>query len=699
MDKVMGPLQKLGKALMGAVAVLPVAALMTGIGYFLDARGGERLSFLASVFQQAGGAVLDNLGVLFAIAISFGLAKDSNGAAALSGFLGFFTVTKLVGPEAVANYRGIEDPAVLEGDQALEWAAQGWDAVGPANVLLGIFVGVLAAWTYNRFHATKLPDALAFFSGRRLVPILTSLFSIVLAGVFYFLWPVLYTAFFNFGQWIQGMGAIGAGVYGVSNRLLIPTGLHHALNAIFWFDVVGINDIGKFLGGADTLAAAQAAGDAASCPGVWDGSSCEVVGVIGQYQAGFFPVMMFGLPGAALAMTLRAKPARRKVVGSLMLAGALASFLTGVTEPIEFSFMFVAPLLFVVHAILMGISMAIASFFDWTAGFGFSAGFFDMLLSSQNPLANQWWMLLVMGVAYFFIYFGLFYYLIGKFNLKTPGRGDDEEDGSSDGTDGAEGDDKLAAQAARILDGLGGAENLNTMEYCTTRLRTTVHDPQLVKEQALKSAGVAGVYRPSAKGVQVIIGPNVQFVHDEVRRQMEHPVAVAAPAPAPAPAPADSPEKAGVTELSAPTEGKAIPLEEVADPAFAGGQVGPGFAIVPGNEDELVVASPVAGEVTMVAKTKHAVAVRSAEGLDVLVHIGMDTVGLRGAGFEVLVSRGDAVEPGHPLVRVDAAALRERGIDLTTPVVVTNKKKVSSTALMRAGDVAVGQHVMEVEYR
>lgn len=716
MDKIMGPLQKLGKALMGAVAVLPVAALMMGVGYFLENKGGEGLSWLADIFQASGGAVLDNLGVIFAIAIAFGLAKDSNGAAALSGFIGFSTVTKLVGPDAIAGYKGIENPEALEGRAALDWAAQGWDSIGPGNVLLGIFTGLLAAWCYNRFHNTKLPDALAFFSGRRLVPIMTALLSIVLAGVFYVGWPLLYNGFFNFGQLIQGMGAVGAGIYGVVNRLLIPTGLHHALNAIFWFDVVGIDDIGKFLGGADTLAAAQHATDAASCPGTWDGATCHVKGVVGQYQAGFFPVMMFGLPGAALAITLRARPERRKVVGSLMLAGALASFLTGVTEPLEFSFMFAAPLLYVVHAVLMGISMAVASYFDWTAGFGFSAGLFDMLLSSQNPIANKWWMLLVLGVIYFFIYFGIFYLLIGWFKLKTPGAqpdADDEADAesSAENSDSAESADSLAGA---ILAGLGGAENVSALDYCTTRLRTTVKDPAKVDQKALERSGAAGVMRPSKTAVQVVIGPSVQFVYDDVAALIargSHDAALTgegsegelpdgekskAVQAAPSAADDDSPQEC---VLGAPFAGEVIALSDVADEAFARGTVGQGFAVVPAADsarEALIVRAPAAGKVMLVPKTQHAVALKTVGGLEVLIHVGLDTVNRGGDGFEALVTRGQKVKVGQPLLLVSASRLIADGVDLTTPVVVTNKKKLGEMTAPELGDHEAGSPVVRV---
>lgn len=515
-DTIMTALQRFGKAMMGAVAVMPVAALFMGIGYWIDPEGWGGNSVVAAILIKVGAAVLDNLGWIFAIALAFGLAKDSNGAAALSGFLGYATVTLLIGPKSVAGYQGI-DLEKLEGAAKLSWASYGWDAINGKNVLIGILVGILASWTYNHFQKTKLPDFLAFFSGRRLVPILTTIFSMVLSGILYVVWPFLYHALFSFGQVVQDMGPVGAGLYGFINRLLIPTGLHHAVNSIFWFDVIGINDIGKFLGGGSTLEAAKAATDAATCPGTWTGNTCEVIGVIGRYQAGFFPVMMFGLPAAALAIYLRADSSQKKVVGSLMLAGSLASIFTGVTEPLEFAFMFVAPLLYLVHAILTGISVAIAAAFHWTAGFGFSAGLVDMALSAQNPLANKWYMLLLMGVFYAVIYFVVFYFLIGVFNLKTPGRGADLE--------GEEGitlssDSDYRQMASQVITGLGGESNIELVDYCATRLRVTIKDHTQVKEATIKKTGVAGIIRPSQKSVQIIIGPQVQYVYDEVTSQL-----------------------------------------------------------------------------------------------------------------------------------------------------------------------------------
>lgn len=694
MDKLMEPLQRLGKALMGAVAVMPLAALMMGVGYWITSVGGDNAVIFGDLLLKTGGAVLDNLGIIFAIAIAFGLSKDNSGAAALAGFVGFATLVNLIGPDAIAGYRGI-DPAELSGDEAMNWAEAGWDGIGYGNVLFGILIGILAAWTYNKFYQTQLPDALAFFSGRRLVPILASIFSAIVAGIMYVVWPLVYSALFSFGAWIQGLGAVGAGLYGFANRLLIPTGLHHALNSVFWFDVMGIDDIRKFQEGPATIEAANAATDALSCPGVWDGTTCEVVGIIGQYQAGFFPIMMFGLPGAALAIYLRAKTNRRKAVGALMMAAAVASFFTGVTEPLEFSFMFLAPLLYLVHAILTGISLAIASAMGWTAGFGFSAGAVDFLLSSQNPLANQWWMLLVMGVVYFFIYLAIFYFLIGALNIKTPGREDDDAEQLADApsTDAPSTDNPHSHTAAQIIAGLGGKTNIDSIDYCSTRLRTKVTNPTLVEESEIRKAQISGLVRPSKQTVQVIIGPKVQFVYDEVARMLaqsgvdtefigERPESELEGDIATATAPRQTTAVGTTVELLTPTVGTVTAIEQVADEAFATKSIGDGFALIPVDSAATFdVCAPASGSVDMIFKTNHAFSLTTTDGLEVLVHIGFDTVKLKGAGFTRLIEQGEHVEAGQPIIRVDAKALRAQGVDLTIAVVMPTKQQVGKVTL------------------
>lgn len=475
-------LQRLGRSLMLPVAVLPAAALLTGIGYWIDPAGWGSGNAVASFLISAGNALLANIPVLFAVGVALGMAKERDGAAGLAGLVSFLIVKTVLDPSNVANLQGIEV-----------------DAVNPAfgsisNAFIGIISGLVAAYCYNRFHNVRLPDWLAFFSGRRSVPIMSAVIMLAVSLVLLFVWPVAYSGLVAFGTAISKLGAFGAGLYGFFNRLLIPTGLHHALNSVFWFDTIGINDIGKF----------------------W--ASEGVKGVTGMYQAGYFPIMMFGLPGAALAMYHTAKPGtKKKVAGSLLFAAAFASFVTGVTEPIEFSFMFLAPALYVVHALLTGLSLIIASLFHWTAGFSFSAGAIDFILSLRVPIANQPYMLLIQGLVFFFIYYFLFRYLIVKFDLKTPGREDEE----LEAVPGAAVDEKAEqyrAMAEQILEGLGGNENIENFDFCVTRLRIDVKDMDQVDLDKINRSGVTGTHKVGDKSLQVIVGTNVQFVYDEMMK-------------------------------------------------------------------------------------------------------------------------------------------------------------------------------------
>ncbi|MDY0395757.1 N-acetylglucosamine-specific PTS transporter subunit IIBC [Virgibacillus halophilus] len=478
----MKALQKLGRSLMLPVAVLPAAAILAGIGnWILGLTSGSAANVIGTFLLHAGTSILDHLGILFAVGIAIGLSKDKHGAAALSGLVGFLVVSNLISTDTVAGLLGVDaadvDPAFAQND----------------NVFIGILSGVISASMYNRFSGVKLPDALAFFSGKRLAPIMAAAAMVVMAAVLFFVWPVVFGWLVAFGKAISSLGAVGAGLYGFFNRLLIPTGLHHALNSVFWFDVAGINDIGNFLKGTGEK------------------------GVTGMYQAGFFPIMMFGLPAAALAMYHTAKTKRKKQAASLMLAAAFAAFFTGVTEPLEFSFMFLAPALYVVHAILTGLSLFIAATFHWTSGFGFSAGLVDYTLSFINPLANKPYMLIIQGLVFAVIYYFLFRFLITKFNLKTPGREDEQEVAEEDNVPGAS-DDKFAIMAAKIYDGLGGDQNVDAVDYCTTRLRVEVKDMDQVDQDKIKSTGVPGINVVGKHSIQVIVGTSVQFVADEVNK-------------------------------------------------------------------------------------------------------------------------------------------------------------------------------------
>lgn len=494
-------LQRVGRALMVPVATLPAAAILMGIGYWLDPEGWGGNSPLAAFLIKSGAAILDNMPALFAVGVAYGMSRDKDGAAALAGFVGYLVLTSLLSPAAVAQIRGVPATEVPAAFGKIH------------NQFVGILTGLVAAGLYNRFSGLELPRALAFFSGRRLVPILTSAASIPLAFLLMYLWPLLYGGLVHFGEQIHGLGALGAGLYGFFNRLLIPVGLHHALNSVFWFDVAGINDIPNFLGGARSLAEGRA-----------------IPGITGRYQAGFFPIMMFGLPGAALAIYHAAHPAQRAKVASLMGAAAFASFFTGVTEPLEFSFMFVAPLLYGLHALLTGVSLFVAAAMQWIAGFGFSAGLVDLVLSSRNPLALRWYMLPVQGAVFFLLYYGLFRAAIARFHLGTPGREPEEiaSEPPPPGTPAVPGGPGALSPepdrrrlARQYLQALGGPRNLESLDACITRLRLSVRDPGAVDERALRALGAAGVVRVGEKGLQVVLGPLAEILAAEMKQLPE----------------------------------------------------------------------------------------------------------------------------------------------------------------------------------
>ena len=472
-------LQKLGKSLMLPVAVLPAAGILMGIGYWIDPTGWGANSAIATFLIKAGGAIIDNMAILFAIGVAVGMADDHEGTAGLAGLVSWLMIQTILSTGVVAMLKGIDAGEVNAAFGKIN------------NQFIGILSGIIGSTCYNRFKNTKLPDALAFFSGKRSVAIVTALASLVACLVLFFVWPVVYSALVAFGEAILGLGAVGAGIYGFFNRLLIPVGLHHALNSVFWFDVAGVNDLGNFWAGTGTL------------------------GVTGQYMTGFFPVMMFGLPAAALAMYHTAKPGKKKVAYGLLLAAAVCSFFTGVTEPLEFAFMFLAPGLYLIHALLTGISLAICALLPVRAGFNFSAGFVDWFLSFKAPMAVNPLFIIPIGLIYGVIYYVVFRFAIVKFNFKTPGREDDDDIDENQVTLA---NNDYTQVASIILEGLGGKGNIKSVDNCITRLRLEINDYTLVNEKKIKSAGVAGVIRPGKTSVQVIVGTQVQFVADEFKK-------------------------------------------------------------------------------------------------------------------------------------------------------------------------------------
>lgn len=473
-------LQRLGKSLMLPVACLPVAGILMGIGYWIDPSGWGANNVIAAFLIKAGGAIIDNMALLFAIGVSVGMSDDNDGTAGLAGLVSWLMFTTLLSSGAVSMFTGAEaNPAFGKIE----------------NAFIGILAGIIASYCYNHFKNTKLPTYLGFFSGKRCVAIVTAGITIVASVLLFFIWPVVYSGLVTFGTAIVGTGAIGAGIYGFLNRLLIPFGLHHALNSVFWFDVANINDLSNFWSGDGTL------------------------GQTGMYMSGFFPVMMFGLPGAALAMYHTAKSNKKKIAGSLLFAAALCSFLTGVTEPLEFSFMFLAPVLYAVHALLTGISCFIVALLPARAGFNFSAGLIDYVLSFKAPMAQNPLLLLPVGLAFSAAYYGVFRLLITVFKFKTPGREEDEISDEEKHATLSNGD--YASVAATILDGLGGKNNVISLDNCITRLRIEIKDYTAVDEKKIKSSGVSGVIRPNKTNVQVIVGTQVQFVADEMKYMLK----------------------------------------------------------------------------------------------------------------------------------------------------------------------------------
>ncbi len=481
--------QKLGKALMLPVATLPICGILMGIGYWLcpsTMQGGEVVGLLQTIgflLVKAGSALIDNMAILFAIGVGLGMSDDSDGVGGLAGMVSYLMMTTLLNPGVVGTIMTLEEGT----EKYIAFSKVG------GNQFIGILAGVIGATCFNKFKAAKLPDWLAFFSGKRCVAIVTGVVSILVSVVMLFVWPIIFSGLVAIGNAVQQMGIVGVGVYTFLNRLLIPIGMHHALNNVFWFDTIGLGDLSHFWAGE---------------------TSADVTWSLGMYMAGFFPSMMFGIPGAALAMVHCAKDNKKKVAIGLVASAAICAFICGVTEPFEFGFMFLAPVLYVIYSVLYAVFAMITVALGFRAGFSFSAGATDLLFSASLPAAAKTWVIIPMGIAAFVVFYVVFRFAITKFNLKTPGREDDDEDE----TKVVLSNNNFTEVARIVLEGVGGKENLTSIDNCITRLRLEVKDYTKVNEKKIKSAGVAGVVRPSKTAVQVIIGTQVQHVADEFKK-------------------------------------------------------------------------------------------------------------------------------------------------------------------------------------
>ncbi|HHQ5645211.1 TPA: PTS N-acetyl glucosamine transporter subunit IIABC [Klebsiella pneumoniae] len=640
---ILGFFQRLGRALQLPIAVLPVAAL--------PLRFGQPDLLNVPFIAQAGGAIFDNLALIFAIGVASSWSKDNAGSAALAGAVGYFVMTKAM---VTIN------PEINMG------------------VLAGIITGLVAGAVYNRWAGIKLPDFLSFFGGKRFVPIATGFFCLILAAIFGYVWPPVQHAIHSGGEWIVSAGALGSGIFGFINRLLIPTGLHQVLNTIAWFQ------IGEFTNAAGAVFHGDInrfyAGD----------------GTAGMFMSGFFPIMMFGLPGAALAMYLAAPKARRPMVGGMLLSVAITAFLTGVTEPLEFLFMFLAPLLYLLHAVLTGISLFIATALGIHAGFSFSAGAIDYVLMYSLPAASKnVWMLLVMGVVFFFVYFLLFSAVIRMFNLKTPGREDKAADVVTEEAN-SNTEEGLTQLATSYIAAVGGTDNLKAIDACITRLRLTVGDSAKVNDAACKRLGASGVVKLNKQTIQVIVGAKAESIGDEMKKVVTRgPVAAAAAAPAgnvATAAPAAKPQAVAnaktVESLVSPITGDVVALEQVPDEAFASKAVGDGIAVKPTSN---IVVAPAAGTVVKIFNTNHAFCLETNNGAEIVVHMGIDTVALEGKGFKRLVEEGTDVKAGEPILEMDLDFLNANARSMISPVVCSNSDDYSALVILVSGKVVAGQ--------
>ena len=705
-DKIFGVLQRVGRSFMLPIALLPVAGLLLGIGSsftnqtMLEAYGLTGVIYEGSVpytvldiMNQCGSAVFNNLALLFAMGVAIGMAKKEKEVAALSGAIAYLVMNTAISAMITAR-GGVEAMAANSTTSTL----------GITTLQMGVFGGILVglgvAALHNRFYKIQLPQVLSFFGGTRFVPIVSTAVFLAVGIAMFFVWPVVQTGIAALGNLVIQSGYAGTWIYGTLERALIPFGLHHVFYMPFWQTAVGGTAVidGVTIQGAQNIFFAELAS-----------RSTEVFSVEAtRFMAGKFPFMIFGLPGAALAMYRTAKPAKKKIAGGLLLSAALTAMLTGVTEPLEFTFIFVAPLMYAVHCVYAGLSFMLMHIFEVGVGMTFSGGLIDLTLFGvlQGNGKTHWIWAVIVGSVYFVLYYFTFYLMITKMNLKTPGREDEGEEtklftrsdynakGAAAGGTPSGSSDPVSAM---ILQGLGGKANLSDVDCCATRLRVTVIDPGKVSDALLKQSGASGVIH-KGNGVQVVYGPQVAVIKSNLVDFMETPEAnqvdsapAAAPAPAPAPAKA---EKKTDAVLAAHMRGRVVPMGEVQDEAFSTCVLGEGAAIEPA-EGKLY--APADAVVDNLFDTHHAIGLVTSEGVELLLHIGINTVELGGKHFEAHVAVGQKVKKGDLLISFDIPAIQAAGYLCTTPMIVCNTDDYQSVKTLAEGDIQPGSALLEVK--
>lgn len=699
-DKIFGVLQRVGRSFMLPIAILPVAGLLLGIGSsftnetMLQTYGltkilgpGTVFSAIFQVMSDAGNVVFANLPIIFAIGVAIGMAKKEKEVAALSAAIAFFIMHASIG--ALITINGGPD-AMLEGATT--------SVCGITSLQMGVFGGILVglgvAALHNRFYKIELPQVLSFFGGSRFVPIISALVYTGVGILMFFIWPILQKGIYAVGDLVLNSGYVGTWVYGFMERLLIPFGLHHVFYLPFWQTAVGgtLEVGGQVIEGAQNIFFAQLA----------DPTVSKFAVSATRFMSGKFPLMIFGLPGAALAMYRCAVPEKRKAAGGLLLSAALTSMLTGITEPLEFTFLFVAPLLYGIHCVLAGLAYMLMHICNVGVGMTFSGGLIDMTLFGimQGNAKTNWIWIVIVGIFYFIIYYFLFSFLIRKLNLKTPGRDDSDEvklyrrsdvDAKKNGNHvssnvGKSGETDEKVQISRMIcKGLGGRENISDVDCCATRLRCTVYNAELVDSDMLKATGASGVVK-KGNGVQVIYGPRVSVIKSNLEDYLDSDVA-------------DEMEEKNEKKyksvmVASPVNGEVFDLSEVPDEVFSSGMMGGGAAVLPSDG---LVTSPVEGTVAFVFDTKHAIGFVTNAGFHVMIHMGIDTVKLEGRGFEALVEQGQRVTCGQPVLKLDLDYLNAHAPSMMSPVLVTETAENQTIKVLKNGTVKRGEAILLVE--